>query len=199
MGQGGDGTDRHGVVIEESDADTGGDRHSLTTPSPHPRRWWVLTAVGIGTFMSALDGSIVNTVLPLLREELHTTVAGIEWVTTVYLLVVSGLLLGFGRAGDLYGQKRVYLLGFVAFMIGSILCGLAPTAHALSPSASLPSLSPGRRGAPRSPRSPPPSRWSDSASGSSSHPTTARSWAPPPARGRGSPPASSQPPAMWGW
>jgi EmrB/QacA subfamily drug resistance transporter len=94
-------------------------------------RWWVLLAVGIGTFMSALDGSVVNTVLPLLREELHTSVAGIEWVTTVYLLVVCGLLLGFGRAGDLYGQKRLYVAGFVVFVIGSALCGQAPTARSL--------------------------------------------------------------------
>lgn len=50
-------------------------------------------------------------------------------MTTVYLLVVSGLLLGFGRAGDLYGQKRVYMLGFVVFIIGSALCGAAPSAH----------------------------------------------------------------------
>ena len=94
-------------------------------------RWWVLLTVGIGTFMSALDGSIVNTILPVLRTELHTTVAGIEWVTTTYLLVVSGLLLGVGRAGDLYGYKRLYLAGFVLFVIGSALCGLAPTAPAL--------------------------------------------------------------------
>jgi len=99
--------------------------------TPDPRRWWVLVAVGIGTFMSALDGSIINTVLPLLRAELDTTVAGIEWVATIYLLVVSGLLLGFGRAGDIYGQKRVYLLGFVVFMIGSALSGRAPSAPAL--------------------------------------------------------------------
>lgn len=119
-------------MTDRPTAETGDDRHSrYSAPSPHPHRWWVLIAVGIGTFMSALDGSIVNTVLPLLREELHTTVAGIEWVTTVYLLVVSGLLLGFGRAGDIYGQKRVYLLGFVVFVIGSALCGLAPSAHAL--------------------------------------------------------------------
>lgn len=100
-------------------------------PPADPRRWYVLIAVGIGTFMSALDSSIVNTILPLLREELETTVAGIEWVTTVYLLVVSGLLLGFGRAGDLYGQRRVYLVGFVVFVIGSALCGAAPSASAL--------------------------------------------------------------------
>lgn len=97
----------------------------------YARRWWVLLAVGIGTFMSALDGSVVNTVLPLLGRELHATVAGIEWVTTVYLLVVSGLLLGVGRAGDLYGQKRLYLAGFALFVLGSALCGLATSAGML--------------------------------------------------------------------
>jgi EmrB/QacA subfamily drug resistance transporter len=103
----------------------------MTSAAPDDRRWWVLFAIGVGTFMSALDGSVVNTVLPLLRSELHASVAGIEWVTTVYLLVVSGLLLGVGRAGDLYGQKRMYLTGFVVFVLGSALCGAAPGVHAL--------------------------------------------------------------------
>lgn len=94
-------------------------------------RRWVLMAVGIGTFMSALDGSLVNTVLPLLASELGTDVAGIEWVTTVYLLVVSGLLLGVGRLGDMRGHKRIYVGGFVIFVIGSALCGLARSAPAL--------------------------------------------------------------------
>lgn len=89
------------------------------------RRWWVLTAIGIGTFMSALDGSVVNTIIPVLRNDLHTTVAGIEWVATIYLLVVSALLLGVGRAGDLRGQKRMYITGYGVFVIGSALCGAA--------------------------------------------------------------------------
>lgn len=94
-------------------------------------RWLILVAIGVGTFMSALDGSVVNTLLPVMAMDLHATVAGIEWVSTVYLLVVSSLLLGFGRAGDIYGNKKLYLLGFVVFVIGSALCGLAPTAGAL--------------------------------------------------------------------
>lgn len=99
--------------------------------SRYERRWWILLAVGVGTFMSALDGSVVNTVLPMLSRALHASVAGIEWVTTVYLLVVSGLLLGVGRAGDIYGHKRGYLAGFLLFVIGSALCGLAPSSGAL--------------------------------------------------------------------
>lgn len=96
-----------------------------------PGKWWVLVTVGIGTFMSALDGSVVNTLLPILARELHTSIAGIEWVTTVYLLVISGLLLSVGRAGDLFGHKRLYLAGFVLFVVGSMLCGLASSAEVL--------------------------------------------------------------------
>lgn len=94
-------------------------------------RWLILVAIGVGTFMSALDGSVVNTLLPVMAMDLHATIAGIEWVSTVYLLVVSSLLLGFGRAGDIYGNKKLYVLGFVVFVIGSALCGLAPGASAL--------------------------------------------------------------------
>jgi EmrB/QacA subfamily drug resistance transporter len=92
------------------------------------RGWLVLLAVGVGTFMSALDGSVVNTVLPVVRESFGSTVAAVEWVVTVYLLAVSGLLLTFGRLGDLRGHKTVYLTGFCVFVIGSALCGAAPAA-----------------------------------------------------------------------
>jgi EmrB/QacA subfamily drug resistance transporter len=95
------------------------------------RRWWVLIAVGVGTFMSALDGSIVNTILPVIKQFFGATVGTVEWAVTVYLLVVSGLLLTFGRLGDLRGHKKVYVSGFGLFVLGSALCGLAPTAEAL--------------------------------------------------------------------
>ena len=91
------------------------------------RKWWVLAAVGTGTFMSALDGSVVNSILPFLRTALATDVATIEWVVTIYLLVVSGLLLGFGRLGDLRGHKGVYMTGLVGFVSSSALCGLSPS------------------------------------------------------------------------
>ncbi len=81
--------------------------------------------------MSALDGSVVNTLLPVLARELHAGVANIEWVTTVYLLVISGLLLSVGRAGDLFGHKRLYLAGFVVFVLGSAACGQARSSHVL--------------------------------------------------------------------
>lgn len=89
------------------------------------RKWWVLAAVGVGTLMSALDSSVVNVVLPVMRRELGTDVATIQWVVTVYLLVVSGLLLTFGRLGDLKGNRTMYLTGFAVFVLASVFCGLS--------------------------------------------------------------------------
>jgi EmrB/QacA subfamily drug resistance transporter len=90
-------------------------------------KWLVLLAIGIGTFMSALDGSVVNTILPVVTDYFKTDVATIEWVVTTYLLVVSGLLLSVGRLGDLRGNKVAYIWGFVIFVLGSGLCGSAPS------------------------------------------------------------------------
>ena len=89
------------------------------------RKWWVLLAVGVGTFMSALDASVVNIVLPVVNQAFGSQVANVEWVITIYLLVVSGLLLSFGRLGDMRGHKVVYVAGFVIFVLGSALSGLA--------------------------------------------------------------------------
>ncbi len=87
------------------------------------RKWAILLAVGVGTFMGALDGSIVNTILPIMRQEFNAGITTIEWVVTIYLLTVGGLLLTFGRLGDLRGNKPVYLSGFGLFILGSLLCG----------------------------------------------------------------------------
>jgi EmrB/QacA subfamily drug resistance transporter len=95
------------------------------------RKWWVLGAVGIGTLMSALDASVVNTMLPIISQSMSASVATIEWVVTAYLLVVSALLLGVGRAGDLHGHRTIYLAGFAVFVVSSALCGAAPSALTL--------------------------------------------------------------------
>jgi EmrB/QacA subfamily drug resistance transporter len=90
-------------------------------------KWLVLLAIGVGTFMSALDGSIVNAILPVITDYFNTSVATIEWVVTVYLLVVSGLLLSVGRLGDLRGNKKTYITGFFIFVLGSVSAGLSPS------------------------------------------------------------------------
>ena len=89
------------------------------------RKWWILLAVGVGSFMTALDGSVVNTLLPVVTRAFGSNVAAVEWVVIVYLLLVSGLLLSFGRLGDMRGQRGIYVSGFVVFVASSALCGLA--------------------------------------------------------------------------
>ncbi len=91
------------------------------------RKRAVILTVAIGTFMSALDSSVVNMALPTISSYFQTTLATIEWTVMSYLLVISSLLLAYGRLGDMYGHKHIYLLGFIIFTIGSILCGFAPT------------------------------------------------------------------------
>ena len=90
-------------------------------------KWLVLLAIGVGTFMSALDGSIVNAILPVITDYFNTGVATIEWVVTVYLLVVSALLLSVGRLGDLRGNKKTYIIGFIIFVLGSVSAGFSPS------------------------------------------------------------------------
>src|SRR5579864_3295288 len=86
---------------------------------------WLLVAVGTGSFMSGLDSSISNTVLPVIANSLRADVATVEWVVAVYLLVLSGLVLIFGRLGDMWGHRRVYLAGFGLFVFGSLVSALA--------------------------------------------------------------------------
>lgn len=100
------------------------------TTSQQPK-WGVLVAIGTGSLMSALDASVVNTILPVLRDTFKSDIVTIEWVVTVYLLVLSALLLTFGRLGDLRGHKRVYLWGFGVFAASSALCGIAWSPAAL--------------------------------------------------------------------
>lgn len=95
------------------------------------RRWWILITVGVGTFMSALDGSAVGSILPVIQRALHTNVAVVEWTVTVYLLVVSAVLLTFGRLGDLRGHRGLYLSGFLLFTASSATCGFARSAASL--------------------------------------------------------------------
>jgi EmrB/QacA subfamily drug resistance transporter len=95
------------------------------------RRWLVLSAVSVGTFMATLDGSIVGIALPSIGQALGMDLATVEWVVVAYLLVVGSLLLPFGRLGEVFSFRRVYLLGFVIFTVASALCGAAPSAPAL--------------------------------------------------------------------
>ena len=88
-------------------------------------KWWTLAVVGSGTFMSALDTSVVNVALPVIGRETGATVASVEWVVLAYLIVVSSALLAFGRLADIHGKRRIYMAGQVVFLLESLACGFS--------------------------------------------------------------------------
>ena len=83
--------------------------------------------IAVGAFTGPLDGSMVSSMLPVLTRELQVDVATTEWLLTIYMLIQSGLMLTFGRLGDLRGHKLVYVSGLVVFTVGAVLSTLAPT------------------------------------------------------------------------
>ena len=95
------------------------------------RRWWVVLTISIGIYMSTLDASVVNISLPTITTALNTHLRAVAWVVTAYLIVITGCLLLMGRLADLFGQRRVYILGFLIFTVGSALCGFSPSIHFL--------------------------------------------------------------------
>lgn len=86
-------------------------------------RWWILVAVSMFTFMSTLDGSIVNIALPTMSKDMQVPMNQAEWIVSVYLMVVCSCLLLFGKIGDSWGKIKIYRLGTLVFTVGSLLCG----------------------------------------------------------------------------
>ncbi|OMD61476.1 MFS transporter [Paenibacillus odorifer] len=95
------------------------------------KRWMILIVLNIFTFMSTLDGSIVNIALPELSKQLKLPMAQIEWVTTGYLMAICAAILFFGKLGDIVGKIRIFKIGTIVFVIGSMLCGLSLSLPAL--------------------------------------------------------------------
>jgi len=97
----------------------------------YSKKWHVLSAVGMGVFLSTIDISIVNVSLPTMETSFQTDFALVQWVALSYLLTVTTLMLGIGRLADIYGKKPIYTAGFIVFTVGSVLCGLSPTIYTL--------------------------------------------------------------------
>src|SRR3954454_22044981 len=81
--------------------------------------------------MLILDGTVVNIALPKIQQDLHFSATGLSWVISAYTLTFGGLLLLGGRAGDILGRRRVFVVGIGLFTLASLLGGLAPTAELL--------------------------------------------------------------------
>lgn len=87
-------------------------------------RWTILFIVLMSTFMSTLDGSIVNVALPKMATALKVTTASIQLVVTSYLIIIAGTVLIFGKLGDMFGKSKMFKFGVGLFTLGSLFCGI---------------------------------------------------------------------------
>src|SRR3954468_5024806 len=111
------GSDRHDAEVTAATT-----TDSRTSSDP---KWWTLAAVCLGTFMLLLDITIVNVALPSIQQDLNSTFSDLQWVIDAYALTLAALLLTGGALADMYGRRKLYLLGLVLFILASVLCGVA--------------------------------------------------------------------------
>ena len=88
-------------------------------------RWWILFTVIIGTFLGRLDQTIVNLALPKIINEYGITITAGGWIATAYILANAIFVPIWGKLGDTIGRKKVYIIGFAIFILGSVLAGFA--------------------------------------------------------------------------
>src|ERR1700751_2286281 len=95
------------------------------------RRWLVLSVLVLAQFMVVLDVAIVNVALPTIKNDLHFSEDGLQWVITAYDIVFGGVLLLGGRMADLLGRRRIFMAGMAVFTTFSLLDGLAWSSSSL--------------------------------------------------------------------
>ncbi len=123
-------------VLAEQDQDHHHGRHEKGAHGAHEKRggsepvqrgnkWWTLVAVCLGTFMLLLDITIVNVALPDIQRALNSSFSDLQWIVDAYALTLAAFLLTAGSLADMYGRRRMYLVGLVVFTAASALCGFA--------------------------------------------------------------------------
>src|SRR5579884_1809242 len=105
--------------------------HSTSSSPPaaahgHRHTGLALVLISAVQMMVILDGTIVNIALPSIQRQLHFSATGLEWVIAAYALAFGGLLLLGGRSGDLYGRRRMFIVGVTIFTVASLVGGLSP-------------------------------------------------------------------------
>src|SRR5580698_5407849 len=97
----------------------------MRTQSPPSNRWLILVIACLAQFMVVLDATVVNVALPSIQRGLHFAPANLQWVVNGYLLIFGGFLMLGGRAADLLGRRRLFVVGVALFSAASLLNGLA--------------------------------------------------------------------------
>jgi len=92
---------------------------------------WILAATILGSSMAFIDSTVVNVAVPALQSTFHASLVDVQWVIESYALLLGALILVGGSVGDLYGRRRIFLLGVFIFAIGSAWCGIARSIHEL--------------------------------------------------------------------
>src|SRR5438128_792504 len=95
------------------------------------RKWWTLLAVSFGLFMIMLDNTVVNVALPSMQRALKVGPNELEWIVVGYALTFATLMLTGGKLADLYGRRKIFVIGLIVFTGASLACGLAPNASFL--------------------------------------------------------------------
>ncbi len=99
-------------------------RHRLVTEENS--RWWTLGAMCFALFMVMLDNTVVNVSLPSIQRDLHASLSALEWTVNAYTLTFAVLMVTGGRLGDIFGRRKMFMFGVVAFGISSAAIGFAP-------------------------------------------------------------------------
>jgi EmrB/QacA subfamily drug resistance transporter len=98
-------------------------------PAAHPNL--ILGICCLSLLMVAMDVTIVNVALPSIRQDLHASISGLQWVIDAYTMVVASLLMLAGSMADRFGRRRVFQIGMALFTLGSLLCSVAPSVQGL--------------------------------------------------------------------
>src|SRR3954454_18868112 len=95
------------------------------------KTWWTFAITSTALFMVTLDNLVVTTAIPVIREDLHAGISGLEWTVNAYTLVFAVLLLTGAALGDRFGRRRLFAIGLTIFTAASAAAALAPSIGAL--------------------------------------------------------------------
>ncbi len=105
----------------------------MSSHVPDPRRWWALALIAVAQFLVIMDTSIIGVALPEIQRAFDLSQSELSWVFNAYVIAFGGLLLLGGRLSDLYGARRLFVLGFAVLTAASLLTGLADDRGCSSP------------------------------------------------------------------